>query len=275
MSTHRNFEQRDLSYEEWKSVLHISTCWDFTSIRRLALNNIQPPTPRPHDRLLLARTYSVGHWVIPALSALCERGASLSLDEARQMDIEDVVLVTTVREDIRSHSLQVDAAEIPRRVEAAQAGKPVHIDSVDVSPSVPTSGAVERGSSSVDQEPASKDGDTDGTVGEVPEKKQEAPENIGVQTEESAQAMEDSQAEETATCKPEDENVRRKVKEAMHKAEGKEMMQRKAEEAKREAEESRLAQLKAEAEEAQCKAEAAERKVEAARVVMLDSGYNW
>jgi hypothetical protein len=45
------------------------------------------------------------------------------LDEARQMDIEDVVLVATVREDIRNHALQVDAAEIPRRVEAAQAGK--------------------------------------------------------------------------------------------------------------------------------------------------------
>jgi len=131
----------------------------------LALNNIQPPTP--HDRLLLARTYSVDRWVIPALSALCERKAPLRLDEARQMDIEDVVLVATVREDIRSRNLQVDAAEIPHRVEAAQAGKPFHIDSVDVSPAVPTSGAVKRASSSVGQEPASRDGDTDETVGEV------------------------------------------------------------------------------------------------------------
>ncbi|KAF8504685.1 hypothetical protein F5888DRAFT_774304 [Russula emetica] len=161
-----NFEESDLSYEEWKSVLHLSTCWDFTSIRRLALNNIQPPTP--HDRLLLARTYSVDHWVNLALSALCEREAPLSLDEARQMDIEDVVLVATVREDIRSRNLQVDAAEIPRRVEAAQAGKPVHIDSVDVSPAVPKSGAVEQASSSLDQEPTTKDRSTDESVGEVP-----------------------------------------------------------------------------------------------------------
>jgi hypothetical protein len=146
-------------------VLHLSTCWDFTSIRRLALNNIQPPTP--HDRLILARTYSVDPWVVPALSALCEREAPLSLDEARQVDIEDVVLVATVRENIRSRNLQVDAAEIPRRVEAAQAVKSIHIDRVDVSPAVPTSGAVEQGSSSVDQEPASKEGDTDEIAGEV------------------------------------------------------------------------------------------------------------
>ena len=130
---HSNFEQHDLSYEEWKSVLHLSTRWDFISIRRLALNNIQPPTP--HDRLLLARTYSVDHWLNPALSALCERKAPLNLDEARQMNIEDVVLVATVREDIRHHALQVDAAEISRRVKAAQTRDPVP-------PVVPTSGAV-------------------------------------------------------------------------------------------------------------------------------------
>ena len=164
---YRNFEQHDLSYEEWKSVLDLSTCWDFTSIRRLALNNIQPPTP--HDRLILARAYSVDHWVIPALSALCEREAPLSLDEARQLDIEDVVLVTTVREDIRSRNLQVHAAEIPRRVEAVQAGKCVHIGSVDAYSAVPTNGAVKRASSSVDQAPpVSKDGDTGEVVGEVP-----------------------------------------------------------------------------------------------------------
>jgi hypothetical protein len=36
------------------------------------------------------------------------------------MSIEDIVLVSTVREDIRSHALQVDSAEIPLRVEAKQ-----------------------------------------------------------------------------------------------------------------------------------------------------------
>ena len=114
----RDFEGNHFSYEEWKSVLHLSTRWGFASIRRLALGSIEPPTP--HDRLLLARTYSVDDWVVPALSALCERTTPLSLSEARQMSIEDVVLVSTVREDIRSHALQADSAEIPLRVEAEQ-----------------------------------------------------------------------------------------------------------------------------------------------------------
>jgi len=114
----RDFEENRFSYEQWKSVLHLSTCWGFASIRKLALRSIEPPTA--HDQLLLARTYSVDEWVVPALSALCERTKPLTLSEARQMSIEDVVLVSTVREDIRSHMLQVDAAEIPLRVEAEQ-----------------------------------------------------------------------------------------------------------------------------------------------------------
>ncbi|KAI9441607.1 hypothetical protein H4582DRAFT_1875018 [Lactarius indigo] len=115
-----DFEGHALSYEEWKSVLHLSTRWGFASLRRLALGSIEPPTP--FDQLLLARAYSVDHWLLPALSALCERTVPLSLNEVRQMSIEDVVLVTTVREDIRHHALQVDPAEIPHCIEAAQAG---------------------------------------------------------------------------------------------------------------------------------------------------------
>ena len=111
-------------------MLHLSTRWGFASIRKLALGSIEPPTP--HDRLLLARTYSIDDWVIPALSELCERRTPLTLSEARQMSIEDVVLVSTVREDIRSHALHVDSAEIPLRVEAEQLGAlgleiPIHL----------------------------------------------------------------------------------------------------------------------------------------------------
>ena len=99
-------------------MLHLSTRWGLASLREWALSSIDPPTP--HDRLLLARTYSVNDWVVPALSALCERTTPLTLSEARQMSIEDVVLVSTVREHIRDCMLQVDSAEIPLRVEAEQ-----------------------------------------------------------------------------------------------------------------------------------------------------------
>ncbi|KAH9012187.1 hypothetical protein EDB84DRAFT_1278736, partial [Lactarius hengduanensis] len=116
-----NFEAHELSYEQWKSVLHLSTRWGFASLRKLAIKSIKPPTS--HDKFVLARTYSVDHWVLPALTALCKRSLPLSLDEARQMSVEDVILVATVREEIRGGKLRVDEADIPRHVEVAQAGK--------------------------------------------------------------------------------------------------------------------------------------------------------
>ncbi|KAN0130793.1 hypothetical protein V8E53_011468 [Lactarius tabidus] len=116
-----DFETQELTYEQWKSVLHLSTRWDFATLRNLALKSIRPPTS--HDQLVLARTYSVDQWVLPALTALCSRTLPLSLDEARQMNMEDVILVATVREEIRDGALRVDVADIPRCVEAAQAGK--------------------------------------------------------------------------------------------------------------------------------------------------------
>jgi len=114
-----NFEAHELSYKQWKSVLHLSTRWGFASLRELALKSIEPLTS--YDQLVLARTYSVEHWVLPALTALCSRTLPLSLDEARQMSVEDVVLVATVREEIRDGTLRVDAADIPLHVELAQA----------------------------------------------------------------------------------------------------------------------------------------------------------
>ncbi|KAI9452801.1 armadillo-type protein [Russula earlei] len=155
-----NFGEIDLSYEQWKSVLHLSTLWAFPSLRKWALSYMMPPTP--HDQLLLARAYSVRDWVVPALSALCRRRAPLSLDEAIQMDIKDVVLVNTVREDIRHPALQVDVDEIPLRVEAAQAR--LHADAAEgvvVPPAILQRGAVGQSPLPVVLKQASKKGDSE------------------------------------------------------------------------------------------------------------------
>ncbi|KAF8270196.1 hypothetical protein EI94DRAFT_1571929 [Lactarius quietus] len=142
-----HFEEHDLSYEQWRSVLHLSARWGFASRRKLALESIKPPTP--YDRLLLARKYSVDDWIDPALTALCERMAPLSLEEARGMNIEDVVLVSTIRERIFRFGMNV--ADIPRRVEAMRAETDIRVagDSDDVTLVSSTSGATERLGSTV------------------------------------------------------------------------------------------------------------------------------
>ena len=81
----------------------------------------QPP---PYEWLLLARKYEVVEWVVPALIKLCERAVPLSLDEVRGMSMEDVVLVATVREDIRSKAIQFGVSPAKISVKATQAGTP-------------------------------------------------------------------------------------------------------------------------------------------------------
>ena len=75
---------------------------------------------------MLARTYSVDQWVLPALAALCSRTLPLTLDEARQMDMKDVILVATIREEIRGGALRVNVADIPSHIKMVLAGKPNH-----------------------------------------------------------------------------------------------------------------------------------------------------
>ena len=124
-------------------MLHLSTRWGFASLRKLALRSIDPPTA--YDRLLLARKYAVNDWIVPALTALCERTVPISLDEARGMTMEDVVLIATVREDIRTKAIRpgVKPAEISRRVEAMQAGTPIPAADYEGAPETPPGGVID------------------------------------------------------------------------------------------------------------------------------------
>jgi hypothetical protein len=118
----------------------LSTRWGFATQRNLALKSIKPPNS--FDQLLLARAYNVDHWVLPALSALCKRTKPTSLKEARQLSIEDIVLIATVREEIRVGPF-FDMAGIERRIEAAQL-RLVDVASDDLSSVFPESKVAEK-----------------------------------------------------------------------------------------------------------------------------------
>lgn len=92
------------------------------------MKSIEPPNA--FEQLVIARSCGVDDWVLPALSALCERRQPLSLEEAHQMNIEDVVLIATVREEIRGNGVPIDTARILRHVERLLA----HTASEGVSP---------------------------------------------------------------------------------------------------------------------------------------------
>ena len=121
------------TFEEWSAILDLSTRWGFTSIRDLAIRCIKHPNPL--NRLILARKHAVEEWAFPALLDLCERPEPLSLEEARLMDFDDVLLVGSVRQTVRSSTLTVDGTGIGNYIQAWKSGKPC--SSVPDSPNNP------------------------------------------------------------------------------------------------------------------------------------------
>lgn len=104
------------SFEELSSILDLSTRWGFTSIRDMAIRCLKPPTP--HQRLILGRKYGIDQWILPALQELCEKPELPTRDEACLMGLEDVILVGSVREKVRTHALTADSAGIMDRIKA-------------------------------------------------------------------------------------------------------------------------------------------------------------
>jgi hypothetical protein len=110
------------TFEQWSAILDLSTRWGFTSIRDMAIRCTNPPNPL--DRLILARKHTVEAWIAPALLELCERPEPLSLEEARLMDFEDVILVGSVRQTSRSSTLTVGGTGIMNCIQAWQSREP-------------------------------------------------------------------------------------------------------------------------------------------------------
>ena len=99
------------------------------------------------------------------------------------------------------------------------------------------------------------------------QEKQGAPEDISGQREELQQPLEDRQAKTTANLKPEVENVRRMMEELMLNTDEGTMTRWKDKAERCTAKEARVSALKAIAEDAEYKAEMAEREAEEANIM--------
>jgi hypothetical protein len=92
---------------EWTSVLHLASTWGFESIRALAIRELRPLASAV-DRIVLGRRYGIDDWLPDALTALCQRAAPLSAEEAEHMSKEDILRIFQAREQARSSSTPVD-----------------------------------------------------------------------------------------------------------------------------------------------------------------------
>lgn len=130
------------SVEEWTSVLHLATRWDFDDIRTLAIKELQALPMTSVDKIVLSQRFNINTpWASAGFTALCQRPQPLTLDEARRLGIESSTRIAQKRERLRSGSPHRTTSPTGRR--ARDATKPWNAKSLDSPASFAPLGAKE------------------------------------------------------------------------------------------------------------------------------------
>ncbi|KAI0631074.1 hypothetical protein C8Q77DRAFT_1074944 [Trametes polyzona] len=99
-------ESIDLTTEEWVSVLKLTTRWDFSALRRVAIYKLATILSESDSVrwLCLARQFNVGEWLLESLARLARRTQALQMEEVDLLGIETVVKMAEVRESYNAYS---------------------------------------------------------------------------------------------------------------------------------------------------------------------------
>lgn len=84
--------------KEWSAVLYFADKWNFKSVRVLAIKNLSS-IASPIDKIVLGRRYHIDEWLSDAYEAVCKRPEPLTLEEGRQLDLENVIKISAIRHD--------------------------------------------------------------------------------------------------------------------------------------------------------------------------------
>lgn len=79
----------NLKYDDWRSVLELSTLWCMRSLREICTTHMSPlpALMTPLEKALMARKYMVGDWLVDAFEELIRRDTILTDEEADQLDL--------------------------------------------------------------------------------------------------------------------------------------------------------------------------------------------
>lgn len=85
--------------EEWVSILKLASCWDFASIKQLAIDQMAPITSCI-DMITLGRRFNIAWWFSEGFTKLCSREEPLSDAEAARIGAHDTARIFRQREEI-------------------------------------------------------------------------------------------------------------------------------------------------------------------------------
>jgi hypothetical protein len=77
--------QEPMTWQQWASVLKLSTMWGFHAVRQKAITNLASSAIDPVDKIILSKKHDVATWLVPALNQLAQREEPLAVEDARRL----------------------------------------------------------------------------------------------------------------------------------------------------------------------------------------------
>lgn len=98
-------EYKPRTVDEWTSVLHLATRWEFESIRQLAIRKLEKLSIDAVDKIVLSRRFDIDSpWVLAAYTEVCQRPNTLTLSEACSLGLETTMRIYQLREKMWERS---------------------------------------------------------------------------------------------------------------------------------------------------------------------------
>jgi hypothetical protein len=95
-------DHQTCTVDEWTSILHLATRWEFDSIRKLAIQKLKGFTISPVEKIVLSRQFNLDStWTLPAYTDICQRPDTLTVFEARALGLETTMRIYQLREKLR------------------------------------------------------------------------------------------------------------------------------------------------------------------------------
>lgn len=106
LDTSRVFgEYKPQTVDEWTSVLHLATRWEFESIRRVAIRELEQFSIDAVDKIVLSRKFEINSpWTLAAYTEVCQRPDTLTFSEARSLGLETTMRIYQLREKMWERS---------------------------------------------------------------------------------------------------------------------------------------------------------------------------
>jgi len=88
-----------MNVEDWTSVLKLSTMWEFSETRKLAIEKLSEVGMDLVTKVILAKQYEVREWLFAAYEGLVKRKESLSVAEAERLGLATAIRLYRIREE--------------------------------------------------------------------------------------------------------------------------------------------------------------------------------